>query len=205
MKNGISENKHLSFSIINYQLSIDMFIARKLKKENICEYLLYMWQVENLIRALKLDMELINQQIITQYPVSEQEQKEMYDWYESLIEMMRMEDKQEHEHIQLNTNIIIELNDFHAALLKSGKAPAYNSKFYHVMPFINQLKLKQENTELSDIETCFNFQYGIMLLKMQKHEISHETLDAQTEISKYMILLARNYNLYQNGELEFED
>ncbi len=98
-----------------------MFIAKKLKKENICEYLLYMWQVENLIRAFKLNMEHIDQQIIAQYPASEPEKKEMNEWYESLIEMMRMEGKQESGHIQLNTNIIIELNDFHFQLIKSGK------------------------------------------------------------------------------------
>jgi Domain of unknown function (DUF4924) len=182
-----------------------MFIAKKLKKENICEYLLYMWQVENLIRAFKLDMNQVNLQIISQYPVSEQEKREMYDWYESLIEMMRMENRQENGHIQLNTNIIIELNDFHQVLLKSGKVPAYNSKFYHVLPFISQLKLKQDNGSLSDIETCFNLQYGIMVLKMKKAEISPETLDAQNEISKFMILLARNYKQYKEGELEIED
>ena len=182
-----------------------MFIAKKLKKENICEYLLYMWQVENLIRAFKLNMEHIDQQIIAQYPASEPEKKEMYEWYESLIEMMRMEGKQESGHIQLNTNIIIELNDFHFQLIKSGKEPSYNSKFYHVLPFINQLKQKQENNHLSDIETCFNFQYGIMMLKMKKHEISQETLDAQLEISKFMILLSLHYKRFQEGNLEFED
>jgi hypothetical protein len=129
----------------------------------------------------------------------------MYQWYESLIEMMRMEDKQESGHIQLNTNIIIELNDFHFQLIKSGKEPSYNSKFYHVLPFINQLKQKQENNHLSDIETCFNFQYGIMMLKMKKHEISQETLDAQLEISKFMILLSLHYKRFQEGNLEFED
>jgi hypothetical protein len=163
-----------------------------------------MWQVENMIRALKLDMDLINHQIISQYTVSEQEKKEIYNWYESLIEMMRMESKQENGHIQLNTNIIIELDDFHQAILNSNKIPAYNSKFYHVLPFINQLKMKN-NVNLGDIETCFNFQYGIMLLKMKNTEISTSTIEAQTEISKFMVLLARNYKLYKEGELEFED
>ena len=32
-----------------------MIIARQKRKENIAEYLLYMWQVEDLIRANKFD------------------------------------------------------------------------------------------------------------------------------------------------------
>ena len=182
-----------------------MFIAKKLKKENICEYLLYMWQVENLIRAFKLDLESINTNIISPYPVNEVEKKTLYEWYESLIEMMRLENVQENGHLQLNKNIIIELDELHNLLLKSGKNAGYNGKFYHVLPFISQLRGQQPHTEISDIELCFNFQFGIMLLRMKKTAITAETLNAQAEISKFMVLLAHNYNLFKNGELDFED
>jgi len=55
------------------------------------------------------------------------------------------------------------------------------------------------------VELCFNFQYGIMLLRMKKTEITPETLQAQTEITKFMVLLARNYQLYKSGELDLEE
>jgi len=182
-----------------------MFIARKLKKENICEYLLYMWQVEDLIRAFNLDLEAINQRIIVPYPLEDAERKSLYEWYESLIEMMRMESVKENGHLQLNKNIIIELDELHALLLRSGQDASYPAKFYHVLPFITQLRSQQADTELSDVELCFNFQYGIMLLRMKKTEITPETLQAQTEISKFMVLLAKNYQLYKAGELDLED
>ncbi|MEI8087664.1 MAG: DUF4924 family protein [Paludibacter sp.] len=182
-----------------------MFIARKLKKENISEYLLYMWQVEDLIRAFGLNLEAINNRIIASYPVSDAERKTLYEWYESLIEMMRIENVQENGHLQLNKNIIIELDELHGLLLRSGKDAGYNAKFYHVLPFITQLRNQHQNSQLSDIELCFNFQYGIMLLRMKKAEITPETLQAQTEISKFMVLLTKNYQLYKDGELDFEE
>ena len=37
-----------------------MFIAKQLKEKNIAEYLLYMWQVEDLLRANELDLSLIH-------------------------------------------------------------------------------------------------------------------------------------------------
>jgi hypothetical protein len=181
-----------------------MFIAHKLKKENICEYLLYMWQVEDLIRAFGLNIDVLNERIIAPYPVSDDERKSLYEWYESLIEMMRIENAQTKGHLQLNKNIILELDELHGMMLKSGKDAGYNAKFFHVLPFVNQLRA-HAGAGLTDVELCFNFQYGIMMLRMKKAEISPETLQAQTEISKFMVLLARNYQLYKAGELDFEE
>ena len=181
-----------------------MFIARKLKKENIVEYLLYMWQIEDLIRAFGLNIDAIEERIIKPFPVKEEaERKELYEWYESLIEMMRLENVQEKGHLQLNKNIIVELDDFHLLIMKSGSVPAYSAKFVHVMPFVNQLRMKAE-AGLSDIELCFNFMYGIMLLRMKKAEITAQTLQTQEEIAKYMVLLARYYKLYKDGELDLD-
>lgn len=182
-----------------------MFIAHKLKKENICEYLLYMWQVEDLIRAFHLNIDEINQRIIAPYPVSDDERKALYGWYESLIEMMRIENVQQEGHLQLNRNVIIELDEFHSLLIRSGKEAGYNAKFYHVLPLLAQLRSQQVNTTISDIELCFNFQYAIMLLRMKKTEISPETLQAQAEISKFMVLLNKHFQLYKTGELDLED
>lgn len=181
-----------------------MHIARKLKKENICEYLLYMWQIEDLIRACGLNMDVLNENVVSKFPVqSETERKEIYNWYESLIEMMRMENVQEKGHLQLNKNIIIELDDFHSQLMSSGQVPAYNAKFFHVLPFVNQLRMKAE-PGMGDIELCFNFMYGIMMLRMKKQSISPETAQTQTEVSKFLVLLAKNFKAFRDGELDLE-
>lgn len=181
-----------------------MFIASKLKKQNICEYLLYMWQVEDLIRACNLNIDIVNKQIISTFPLeNESDRKQLYEWYESLIDMMRLENVQEKGHLQINKNVIIDLNDFHSLIMSSGVVPAYNAKFLHVLPFINQLRTKSE-IGLSDIELCFNFMYGIMLLRMKKAEIKPETLQTLGEVSKFMVLLARNYQAYKDGELDLE-
>lgn len=181
-----------------------MQIARKLKKENICEYLLYMWQIEDLIRACGLNMDVLNENVVSKFPVSsDTERKEIYDWYESMIEMMRLENVQQKGHLQLNKNIIVELDDFHLQLMNTGQVPAYNAKFFHVLPFVNQLRMKAE-PGIGDIELCFNFMYGIMMLRMKKQEISLETAQTQTEISKFLVLLAKNFKAWREGELDLE-
>lgn len=182
-----------------------MQIARQLKKENIVEYLLYMWQLEDLIRAYQLDIALVDKQIISRYKdMPAEEVKACYEWYESLIEMMKLEGVQEKGHLQLNKNIIIDLNELHQNLLKSGKDAAYPAKFYHILPFITQLRNQQTDADINDVEICFNFLYGILMLRIQGKEISPETSQAQEEITKFMILLAKNYNLHKSGELNFD-
>jgi hypothetical protein len=163
-----------------------------------------MWQLEDLFRAFQFKMELIEEKIIQPMQVSDnQKYKQIYEWYESLIEMMRLENVTEKGHLQINKNIIIELNDFHEDLMKSGKMPGYNGKFIHVLPLIHQFRQKSDSG-LNDIELCFNFQYGFLMLKMKHSEISAETFQTQQEISKLMVLLAKNYHDHQNGLLDLE-
>jgi hypothetical protein len=181
-----------------------MLIAQSLRKKNIVEYLLYMWQLEDLFRVFKLDIDLVDKHVISQMKFTdEQLHKQVYQWYDSLIEMMRLENVIEKGHLQINKNVILELDDFHYQLIASAKVPAYNAKYMHVLPLINQLKMKSE-AGLSDIELCFNFQYGFLLLKMKGQEISQQTQQTQVEIAKFMVLLSKNYHDHQNGLLELE-
>ena len=41
-----------------------MYIASQKRQQNIAEYLLYMWQVEDIIRAYHFDIDLIKENII---------------------------------------------------------------------------------------------------------------------------------------------
>ena len=99
----------------------NMYIASQKRKENIAEYLLYMWQIEDLIRANGLDLDKITENIIDKYDLSPDQRKELKEWYESLIDMMRRENVVKSGHLQLNKNIIIQLNELHHELLKGPK------------------------------------------------------------------------------------
>lgn len=181
-----------------------MIIAQKLRKSNICEYLLYMWQVEDILRAFRLDAESLEASYLKQFQLEQSALKEVREWYDSLVEMMKLEGVSEKGHLQLNKNIIIDLEDFHALLMKTGKVPAYNAKFYHILPLIHKVRM-QGDTQSGDLEQCFNFQYGIMMLRLQKKEITPDTLRTQEEISKFMVLLAKHYKAFQSGELDLDE
>jgi len=181
-----------------------MYISAQKKKENIAEYILYMWQIEDIVRAYRLDIELINKHIIEKYDLPTEKKKELSEWYEHLIEMMRAENAIEVGHLQINKNAIINLSDFHIALLNSRQNNEYNALYHKVSPIIHELKEKQNNTIKNDIEVCFSFLYGILMLKLQQKEITKQTEDALTQISQFIAYLSAKYKLHKEGKLVLE-
>ena len=180
-----------------------MFISKQLKENNIAEYLIYMWQVEDMIRANGCDMEKIKKNIVDSYPLTEEQKVELTQWYIDLIEMMRRENVMEKGHLQINKNIITWLTDLHLQLLRSSKFPYYSAAYYKALPYIVELRAKGANNEEPELETCFEALYGILLLKLQKKEISEETKKAQQAISGLLAMLSNYYIEDKKGELEF--
>jgi len=179
-----------------------MLIARSLKEENIAEYLLYMWQVEDIIRANGLDIEKIDKQIISGFNQSENVKIEIREWYENLIDMMRREGIAEKGHLLINQNIISELTELHNRLLKSPDESAYSEAYYKTLPFIVELRSKSPDKNIPELETCFSALYGFLLMRLQKKEISGETQAALSQISSFLRLLSQKYKQYRAGELD---
>ena len=122
-----------------------MYVSRNLRKTNIAEYLLYMWQVEDLLRANGLDVDRIAENVVAKYQLDEAQQNELTEWYANLIEMMKHERLEKEGHLQINRNVLIELNDLHAQLIHSNKFPYYQSAYYKVLPYIVELRAKGDN------------------------------------------------------------
>lgn len=181
-----------------------MFVSRKLKEENIAEYLLYMWQVEDMIRANGMDVDRIREILVTPARLDAEREKELSDWYENLVEMMRLEGVSEKGHLQINKNTVTLLTDLHLQLLKSTKYPFYSAAYYKALPFIVELRTQGNNRNLSELENCFEALYGVLLLKLQKREISEGTLQAVKAISQFLGILSDYYKKDKAGELELE-
>lgn len=183
-----------------------MIIAQAKRRENIAEYLLYMWQVEDMIRAFNLDIDLIKKNIIDHYDVDEQQRKAIVDWWEGLVMMMQHEGKQQQGHLQVNINTLNTLADLHDKLLKNAaKYPEYGAEFYRTLPFIVELRSKTpQDQQAGELETCFNALYGTLLLKLQGKPVSKDTQVAIAQISHFIGVLAAYYKKDEEKPL-FED
>lgn len=181
-----------------------MFVAQELRKKNIAEYLLYMWQVEDTIRAFGCSLSRIRREYIDRFDYSDEQKEDMADWYGNLIRMMNNEGKREQGHLQINKVTLQQLEDLHGQLLASTKFPFYNAEYYKVLPYIVELRNRGANKDEHEIETCFNSLYGVMLLRLQKKEISPNTQHAVKEMTTLIGMLSDYYYKDKQEGLKFE-
>ena len=181
-----------------------MFISQQLRKKSIAEYVLYMWQVEDLIRAYGCSLSRIKNEYVSQFSdYTDEQRSELVDWYGDLIRMINQEGKREKGHLQINQIVVQDVSDLHAQLLQSSKFPFYNAEYYKVLPFIVELR-NRGSKDVGEIETCLNALYGTMMLRLQKKPISPETAHAVKEITTFIGMLSDYYIKDRTECLEFD-
>ena len=144
----------------------------KSKKENIAEYILYLWQMEDYLRA---------------FPQNADATPELHE----LNEMMHREGIMNGGHLALANNALNELEELHAQLLDEDAM--YRASIIRLQPSLNLLKAKTDLPTMSDLEACFTLLYQIMLLHLQKRPVSPETASVQQQATKVLRFLSNAY------------
>lgn len=170
-----------------------MIIAQRKRKENICEYLLYMWQVEDLLRATGAKEEEIERLILSRYTDYTDQLEDIRRWYAELADMMREEGKLQQGHLDVHRIVLMQLEELHRELLADPKEYVYASLHYQVLPAIIQLRAKSGGTDAGDLETAFNAVYGYLTLRLKGVEISPETEKSIKQISTFLAMLAHKH------------
>lgn len=171
-----------------------MIIAEEKRKTNIVEYILYMYQIEDLIRANSFDMQRIETNIISKFSIVEDIRNNMRLWYWDMIEKMKAEKKLQTGHLSFILAIIEELNELHLDILTRGDDNKYNEQYRWAKNNIIALREKiPENQKMNDIEICLNGLYGYLLLKLKNKDITVETTEAISTFSNMLGLLSLRY------------
>ncbi len=146
------------------------------KHDNIAEYILYIWQMEDYMRA---------------FPEHADATPELHE----LNEMMHREGITASGHLQLAQIALGELEDLSEQL--QNEDALYRAAMFRLQPSLNLLKAKTDRPTMSDIEACLTLLYQIMLLRLQKREITPETADVQQRATQVLQFLSKTY--YENS------
>gem|GEM_PF-3265 len=190
-------------SVNNNTIIQTVFIANELRKKNIAEYLLYMWQVEDTIRAFDCSLPRIRKEYVSRFDYTDEQRDELIDWYGNLIRMMNEEGCRQQGHLQINRVTLQLLTELHQQLLQSPQYPFYNTAYYKVLPFIVELRSRGADKTEGEIETCLNLLYGVMILRLQNKDISASTQHAVQEVSNFIGMLADYYKKDKEEGLKF--
>lgn len=160
-----------------------MIIAEKLKDTNRAEYLLYLWQVEDIVRAHGCDFDRLDEGYLSRFTLDEETLSRTRRWYADFCEMMHTEGVTEKGHLQMSKNVLSGLEELHGRLLDSPKFPYYKEMYYKVLPHVVCLRAKGAHKDESELQTCFEALYGVITLRLQGKEVSAETQKAVADIS----------------------
>jgi hypothetical protein len=170
-----------------------MIIAEQKRKENIAEYLLYMYQVEDMIRANQLDLERIEATLINQFEVPYEVKRDMREWYKTLITMMHDEKKEQSGHLGILETVTGQLSELHHRLLEQGIDNGYRQTYEKAKPHIEALRMRSGYSKDTDIQVSLNGLYGLLILKLKKTLITEETTRAFDTIRELVAELAARY------------
>ncbi|MCI5057738.1 MAG: DUF4924 family protein [Flavobacteriales bacterium] len=179
-----------------------MFFDTKKKNENVVEYVLYMWQIEDLLRSCDLNMDLVEDRIISSYS-PDAKLDLIRKWYLNIIKEMKEKKLFKSGHIEEVQEAISELAMLHNMLINLYQDERYLKLYEKCKDSIDELKKKSNNTLRTDIDACLNGLYGILILRLQNKTISEDTMEAIKQFSLMMAYLAKKYKEMKEGNLDF--
>ncbi|MDB4195492.1 MAG: DUF4924 family protein [Flavobacteriales bacterium] len=181
-----------------------MLIALQKQKENIAEYVIYMFQVEMIIRSLDFKIDDIFDHYICQMTSIPEARQDVKKWYEEIIAEMREKKLEEKGHIGLVHESMDELTFLHNTLLTSLEDTEYQEVHTEAGPYIQELRDRSQSNSLSDIEVCLTGIFGKLTLRMAKKEISDETEMAFESFTKLLAMLSLRFKDFKTGNLKFQ-
>jgi Domain of unknown function (DUF4924) len=178
-------------------------IAYKKKKENIAEYLLYMWQMEDLIRACNFGIDMIDDSVLSQIE-NEAERESSKKWFLVLINQMKSSNLLKVGHVEEVNEVLIELYYLHTTLINVIKDPEYIKLYTNALSNLQQYQNVSKSLTVNEVEICLTAIYGILILRLKKTDISEATKSATDTFSKMLAYLSASYIRMKNGELNFQ-
>jgi len=180
-----------------------MLIAQEKRKTNIAEYILYMWQVEDLLRACSFNVELIETKLVGRFNADEKTAKEIAAWYNNLSLAMEKEHILEKGHLQVMTNLVNDLNEFHLKLIETQKDEEYLRLYRRNQDAISEFIQKSGGSVQNEVEACLNALYGLLLMKLKESEISLLTQHTVEGFGGMIGHLSARYIQFENDDFEF--
>lgn len=149
------------------------------KRDNIAEYILYLWQMEDYLRAFPRAMD------------DEATLPELRNELQDLSLMMHEENILGGGHLQLAKNALRELEELSDELYDDEAT--YRAAMIRLEPQLNLFKAKTDRPTMTNVEAGLTLLYQVMLLRVQKKEISRETMSVVEDVTAWMKYLSKTY------------
>lgn len=180
-----------------------MDIAQAKRKQNIAEYILYLWQLENLLRAMQFSPEAIYSQLVAPRQIDEGVKHEYLIWYMDIVNLLRKEGKEESGHLEHTLHLIGDMHNLHLQLMQHPIGEHYRKTFGALAPQLPMLRGLIKKEDICDTELCFRALYAVMLYRIKGDEKRAEAIkDTMELVSPVIAELAAMYGKVERGEID---
>ncbi len=182
-----------------------METAQKLRRENIAEYILYLWQLEDLLRALQFSPEAIYSQLVATRNISDEHKHLYLTWYMELADLLSRENKEEKGHLEHTLHLIADMHNLHLQLQKLPIGARYRTLYTRLEEVLPDLRAVL-GSDVSDTELCFRALYAAMLYRIKGEGGKNAVLDTIEYVSPVVAELADKYRSIESGTIDmFKD
>jgi hypothetical protein len=175
----------------------------QLLNENVAEYILLMYQMEDLARAYDLDLDRLMEEYFLPQLNDDERSEEYRQWFQGLIVKMKRSGLNKQGHIPELNEVMVELSYLHNTLLNLTGDNTYSDIYQNASRYIDEFKERSDLGAKNQIEIAFHALYMKLLLRLQRKEISQDTEEAFDAMRKMLVHLAGAYRKMKQGELNF--
>jgi hypothetical protein len=178
-------------------------IATEKLRTNVAEYLLYMWQIEDIVRSFAFDLDAIEFQMIRPVVTNEEEVKSELLWYKEVVRSMKEEGLEKKGHMSKLRDLVAELNFIHQSWLSMSYDESYKDLVEDSKTYLDDFRILSQAGQMNDVELCLNGLYAKLLLRLKKQTISPETEKAFDAFRKIISRVSSQYHKSKQNERDF--
>jgi len=176
-----------------------MLTARQKLKENIIEYLLYMYQIEDIVRSTACNFAILKEKLIPAMVPDTSYQQAYEQWYAKICEELLRTGKTQKGHLYELEEIFTELILLHRTMLDIFKDSKYAHLVQQSAMSVEEYASKAGLEQAHPVEVCLHAMYMKLQLKLRSKEISEETEKAMDGMRAQLAYLAKAYHNMKSG------
>lgn len=180
-----------------------MFIASAKKAENIVEYLIYMYNIEDIVRKFDLDEERLLEEYVSKILPNPSFKQQYGVWYSSICQELKRSGKKQKGHILEVEEVLLELVYLHQSLLTITHDAKYESLFNQALGDIEFFRSKSNQSGLHVVELAVYAMNMKLQFKMRGQDLSSESEEAFDRMRILLAYLAREYKRMKEGNFGF--
>lgn len=168
-------------------------IAAQKKSENIAEYLIYLFQMEDLARTFQFDIDALMENFIKKSVPTVEGQESLKAWFLQLFKDMKAANAVKSGHTENVRESMMELSYLHKTLLEVLNDPKYKTLCEQSQEVMQEFRQRSNLKNHHDVEVLLHAMYMKLQLRIRKQEISAETEEALDKMRIQLAYLSREY------------